>query len=69
MTTDALVPLAPVLRIGRKRTTHSPRVLIEDGAVVLRTRCGLDPLPDGFTETFEGLIGCDECRAAWEAAQ
>ncbi|WP_346007428.1 hypothetical protein [Janibacter terrae] len=49
-----------VMRIGRKRTQHLPRVLIEDGHVVLRTRCGIDPLGDGWTETH-GIATCDAC--------
>ena len=51
-----------VMKLGRKRTLHLPRVLIEDQAVVIRTRCGLDPLADGFTETF-GLPTCETCIA------
>ena len=65
---EQLVTPVPVVTIGRRKLTHSIRILIEDSQVVVRTRCGLDPLPEGFTETTEGFIGCDECRAAWEAA-
>lgn len=50
-------------RIGRKRATHAPRVLIEDNRVVLRTRCGIDPLVEGFTTTF-GVVTCQDCEAA-----
>lgn len=57
---DQLVTPGTVLRIGRKRTQHQPRVLIEDNRVVIRTRCGLNPLPEGFTETT-GFVTCDDC--------
>lgn len=53
---------SPVLTIGRSRTQHSPRVLIEGQCVVIRTRCGIDPLDQGFTERH-GYITCDECAA------
>lgn len=49
-----------VLRVGRKRTQHAPRVLIEGNRVVIRTRCGVDPLPEGFTETT-GYVTCEAC--------
>jgi hypothetical protein len=61
--TEALLTPRATLRIGRKRTLHLPRVLIEDNRVVIRTRCGLDPLPEGFTETF-AIPTCDDCEAA-----
>lgn len=61
-TLDGLRPV-PVLRIGRERTLHRPRVLIEGQRVVVRTRCGRDPLPGGFTETT-GIPTCDECGEA-----
>lgn len=65
MTADALTPaLVPTIRIGRKRTTHHPRILIEDNRVILRTRCGLNPLTDGFTETH-GYVTCEPCEADW----
>lgn len=59
---EELLSAVPVMRIGRKRTQHLHRVLIEDNAVVIRTRCGLDPTEEGWTETF-GFPTCDECRA------
>lgn len=49
-----------VMRVGRKRTQHLPRVLIEGKAVVIRTRCGIDPLVFGWTETH-GVPTCDAC--------
>lgn len=49
-----------VMRIGRKRTQHLPRVLIEGKNVVLRTRCGIDPLDEGWTETA-GFPTCEAC--------
>lgn len=52
-----------VLRIGRTRANHLPRVLIEDSRVVIRTRCGLDPLAEGFTETT-GFPTCEPCIGA-----
>ena len=65
---DALLTPRPTLRIGRSRTLHLPRVLIEpptgnaaDQRVVLRTRCGLDPIGDGFTETY-GIATCEACE-------
>lgn len=56
-------PQTTILTIGRRRAQHAPRVLIEAGRVILRTRCGLDPLPAGFTET-RGRVTCDACKAA-----
>lgn len=60
--TAELLSAVPTLRIGRARTTHRPRVLIEDGRVVIRTACLLDPTDQGFTETF-GFVTCDKCLA------
>ena len=58
---DALLTPMPVLKIGRKHALHLARVLIEDGRVVVRTRCGLSsPVDEGFTETF-GFPSCTEC--------
>ena len=55
------------LRIGRKRMAHLPRVLIEDDRVVLRTRCKLDPMPEGVTETCD-IPTCEPCIEHWEAS-
>lgn len=67
MTSDLeLIPTVPTLKLGRKHTLHRANVLIEDNRVVLRTRCGLDPIIDGFVETF-GIPTCDTCDQAWEA--
>ncbi len=63
MSEEALIEQAPTMRIGRKRTLHRVRVLIEDERVVIRTRCGLDPTDEGFTETF-GIPTCDDCEAS-----
>lgn len=49
-----------VLRIGRRRALHLPRVLIEGNNVVIRTRCGLDPKDAGFTETT-AVPTCTDC--------
>lgn len=59
---DVLPMLDPraCLRVGRKHTQHLPRVLIENNRVVLRTRCGIDPLPAGFTETTT-IPTCQRC--------
>ena len=56
----ALLTPGPTLHIGRTKTLHKPRVLIEDSRVVVRTRCGLDPVTQGFTETF-GIATCSAC--------
>ena len=61
--TDALLSPMPTLRLGRKHTLHRVRVLIEDNHVVIRTGCGIDPLIEGFTETY-GIPTCDDCEAA-----
>ena len=61
----------PVFRIGRGRTWHRARVVIEpptgraaDQRVVVKSRCGLvRDADEGFTETF-GLPTCAECGAA-----
>lgn len=55
-----LLDPVPVLRIGRKTALHRTRVLIEDNRVVIRTACGLDPVVEGFTESF-GIPTCDDC--------
>lgn len=60
---ETLMDPVPTFRIGRKRTLHRVRVLIEDNRVVVRTRCGIDPTAEGFTETF-GIPTCDECERA-----
>ena len=60
---DELLSPTTVMRIGRKRTQHRIRVLIEENRVVIRTTCGLDPLPDSFVET-SGFVTCDACGAA-----
>lgn len=65
--TDALLEARSCLRIGRQRALHLPRVLIEGQAVILRTRCGLDPLPDGFTESY-GVPTCEACIESEAAA-
>lgn len=59
---DELNVACTIVRIGRQRTAHMPRVLIEDNAVVVRTRCGtlLTPCLEGFTETY-GIPSCLEC--------
>jgi hypothetical protein len=62
VTDDELLTPVPVLRLGRRKTNHRARVLIEGNRVVIRTRCGLDPLTTGFTETF-GFPSCDSCEA------
>lgn len=62
--TEALLTPLPVLKIGRKHTLHLARVLIEDGRVVVRTRCGI-PRDDEFTHTF-GIPTCDSCNADHE---
>ena len=51
-----------VVRVGRKHKQHLLRVLIEDNAVVVRTRCGiiLTGHPEGFTETH-GVPTCEAC--------
>jgi hypothetical protein len=65
---STLIDARTTIKIGRKPTLHLPRVLIEGNAVVLRTRCGLDPhlAPGGtetsFTETY-GIPTCDVCIA------
>lgn len=54
----------PVTRLGRSRTLHLHRVLIEDGKVVVRTACGLDRDADrGFSEEF-GVPTCEPCIEA-----
>ena len=50
----------PVLRLRRGRILHRVRILIEQDRVVIRTRCGLDPTRDGFTETI-GVPTCPVC--------
>ena len=54
--------LRPVRRLGRKRTLHLSRVLIEDRQVVVRTRCGIRYADGEFTEAF-GVPTCSECLA------
>jgi hypothetical protein len=63
---ELLTP-GPVLRIGRKRTNHRPRVLIEGKRVVIRTACGLDPLGEGFVEE-SGFVTCDDCEHGKQVA-
>lgn len=64
MNDDTLMTPVPVFRLGRKRTTHRARVLIEDNRVVVRSACGLlRDVDEGFTETF-GFPTCDECGEA-----
>ncbi|HET9829000.1 MAG TPA: hypothetical protein VFQ11_10880 [Nocardioidaceae bacterium] len=61
--TDLLGNPMPAFRIGRQRTTHRARVLIEDGKVVIRAACGLlRDVEDGFTESF-GWTTCSDCEA------
>ena len=56
---DQLVRPVPVVRIGRSRTQHLLRVLIEDRAVVVRTLCGLDLGDD--RKHLDGFATCDAC--------
>lgn len=64
MSAETLLDPVPVFRIGRGRTTHRARVLIEDGRVVVRSRCGLlRDVGQGFTETL-GFPTCEKCRGA-----
>lgn len=56
---DVLTPQSAA-RIGHKQTLHRQRVLIEDGAVVLQTRCGIPSTTEGWTRTY-GIPTCDEC--------
>lgn len=56
---DQLLNPVPVVRIGRSRTQHLLRVLIEDRAVVVRTRCGLDIGDD--RKHLDGFPTCDAC--------
>lgn len=64
------IPAArPVFRIGRTRTWHLAKVLIEDDAngqarVVVRSRCGLER--GEFTETY-AIPTCEACVAAVQA--
>ncbi len=59
---DALSPLRLVRRLGRARTWHLSRVLIEDGRVVIRTQCGLQTTDGEWTETV-GVPTCDDCQS------
>lgn len=66
MTADMLPTAdpAPIFRLGRGRTWHRARVLIEDGKVVVRSACGLlREAEDGFTEAF-GFVTCEKCGEA-----
>ena len=56
---DQLVAPVPVVRIGRSRTQHLLRVLIENRAIVVRTRCGLDLGDD--RKHLDGFATCDAC--------
>ncbi|WP_181312493.1 hypothetical protein [Nocardioides campestrisoli] len=59
---DTTTPPAAIFRIGRGRTWHRARVLIESGRVVVRSQCGLlRGVGDGFTETF-GYPTCSDCE-------
>lgn len=58
---STLLDPVPVVRIGRAKTLHRFRVLIEEQPprVVVRTRCGIR-WSDEFTETF-GFPTCEDC--------
>lgn len=62
--TDLLAAATTVIRIGKTRTQHAWRVLIEDGRVIVRTRCGLDPGTD--RTLLQGFTTCDDCFTSEE---
>lgn len=55
MSTLPIGDIGPMLRIGRARTWHRPRIVIEGKKVVLRTQCGLDT-GEGFAETIRAAL-------------
>ncbi len=63
MSTLPIGDIGPMLRIGRARTWHRPRIVIEGKKVVLRTQCGLDT-GEGFAET-SGVATCSTCIQKW----
>lgn len=59
---SALFEEVPVVRFGREKTNHRARVVIVDGAVRVRTQCGLDLGDRGTTGT--GFPTCTACEEA-----
>lgn len=62
---DTLLAPTLVYRLGRTRTWHRARVLIEGEPkrVVVRTACGIRFADGDWTETM-GFLSCADCEAA-----